>query len=332
MRYLIAPLAAALLMASADAQSLVEPSTVPSETPQRLIPVGPQAPPRSVSEAEQRLIGAWAGDGHTLHIGRMPMDDLPSGLYVELARDEAPHHPIWQQVWILRQIRGEDHARVFLFSDSTEIEEFYKGAWAAPGRWTPPSSAALAPLGDLRLSPAGDTLRFAAAEPFPAARADVWSVDMEVTVGPSALTWKAAGLDEDGEPIWGDQTLEMRRLDEPRFPVTVRDDGLVFIDYRSGEGPRVATGDSVFLDFAGYLPSGRQIDRPSASRRRSLEVPGPMPTGVNEALLGLQQGSIRRVLIPPELGAAMDRRGVVPADAQLVYHLRIYSMFDKTPE
>jgi len=329
----LAALAVLALAPAASTQSVgVEIRTVPSETPIDQILIGPEAPERPVTMAERSLIGAWGGDGHTLIVSRMPMQDLPTALYLEVSREQAPHYPIWQQVWILRSVDGEVRARAFTFSDADYVAEFYQGAWAAPGRWTPVPGESLTPLGDLRVTETDDGFLFDAPEPLPTTRYGAWNLRMEVRVTADSLTWLARGESAAGQAVWGAEPLSLERLEEPPYPVTIRDDGLVFVDYRVGEGPVSRRGDQAHLNYHGYAANGRRIDAAGEKNRPyTMRIPGPMPPEVNEALIGIRQGGVRRVLIPPRIGSTTGSSNPPGPEMAVAYQVRVYALQGSTP-
>ena len=75
-------------------------------------------------------------------------------------------------------------------------------------------------------------------------------------------------------------------------------------------------GDLVIVDYIGYLADGRVFDSSSSPGRKPLAIQIGKNTvipGLEEAVLGMQQGGQRIVIVPPALGYG--ERGVCLGDA-----------------
>jgi peptidylprolyl isomerase len=108
--------------------------------------------------------------------------------------------------------------------------------------------------------------------------------------------------------------------------------GLRYIDLKAGTGRAAESCDQVGIHYTVFV-NGVVLD---SLRDRNFVypiVPGERPAqnieGVSEGVLGLQVGSVRRLIIPPALGyGSVDRtdaqgRVVVPANSTLVFDLEV---------
>lgn len=109
--------------------------------------------------------------------------------------------------------------------------------------------------------------------------------------------------------------------------------GLRYIDLRAGTGTAVTPCSSVGIHYTLYL-NGMAVDSLRDPNRGFFFTPGARPArtieGVAEGVLGLNVGSVRRLIIPPALGyGSTDRvdqqtgRVVVPANSTLVFDLEV---------
>lgn len=100
--------------------------------------------------------------------------------------------------------------------------------------------------------------------------------------------------------------------------------GLYYRDVREGSGPPAKRGDRVAFHYTGFLPDGTQFDasRPGPAIEIRLGD-GKVIRGMEQGLLGMRAGGIRKIVVPPELGYGNRSVGDVPGDATLVFQLEL---------
>lgn len=102
--------------------------------------------------------------------------------------------------------------------------------------------------------------------------------------------------------------------------------GLYLRDLSAGEGEPAAEGDTVVVHYTGWLPDGTQFD---SSRGRGEPFSfvlgeGRVIRGWEEGVVGLREGGLRRLVIPPDLGYGPIGAGdVIPPDATLVFEVEL---------
>jgi len=98
-----------------------------------------------------------------------------------------------------------------------------------------------------------------------------------------------------------------------RYPEFSRDErtGLIYRDYRVGEGAQFAEGDRVAVDWAAYtvhrgfvvegkrLTKGGAFEGDDADLLRFRVGDGTVIGAVDEAVRGMRAGGVRRLLVPP---------------------------------
>jgi len=80
------------------------------------------------------------------------------------------------------------------------------------------------------------------------------------------------------------------------------------------------TGDSVEINYLGWLPSGLLVDSGFAAVRVGA---GSVLAGIDLGIPGMQPGGRRKLVLPPGLGYGAEGIGEIPPLAVLVYDLEL---------
>ena len=119
------------------------------------------------------------------------------------------------------------------------------------------------------------------------------------------------------------------------LPATTFPDGLQYIDLKKGTGLVAHTGDTVSVQYSGWLTDGSLFDS-SRSRNQPFSVTlgqGQVIPGWDEGLPGMAAGGLRKLTIPPAL--AYGARGqqdpqtganIIPPSATLVFEIELLSV------
>lgn len=106
--------------------------------------------------------------------------------------------------------------------------------------------------------------------------------------------------------------------------IITTESGLQYIDIREGTGAQPTTADKVQIWYTGWLQSdGTKFD--SAVDRgipAVFDVTGVID-GFTEGLLGMKEGGIRRLIIPPELGYGDQQQGSIPPGSTLIFDVEL---------
>ncbi|KAG1667571.1 hypothetical protein FOA52_014652 [Chlamydomonas sp. UWO 241] len=148
-----------------------------------------------------------------------------------------------------------------------------------------------------------------------------------------------------------DKDYGKKRIQYPDFVAT--QSGLQYKDFRDGAGEGAKAGDTIVMDWDGYTigyygrpfearnkPKGSSFTGENKDFIRFVLGDGSMIPAVEEAILGMRAGGIRRIIVPEELGypsaPGSDWRGVGPkpstfaGDRALGFVLENRGMIDKT--
>ncbi|MCA3011838.1 MAG: FKBP-type peptidyl-prolyl cis-trans isomerase [Myxococcaceae bacterium] len=110
----------------------------------------------------------------------------------------------------------------------------------------------------------------------------------------------------------------------PLAPV-VRADGLVTQVLSPGDGDEAKKGDKIQVHFEGTLLDGGVFD---SSRARGAPFSfwvgeGQVVQGLDEGLLGMREGEVRRLTIPPALGYGQEPKPKIPPNSTLVFEVEL---------
>ncbi len=115
-------------------------------------------------------------------------------------------------------------------------------------------------------------------------------------------------------------------------PVTLSG-GLKYVDIKTGTGPAVKTGQTVTVNYTGWLASTCQkfdssYDPHSGTPAAAIPLQlaqGQVIQGWVEGLVGMKAGGIRRLYIPPALGYGNQAQGPIPANSTLIFDVQLNS-------
>ncbi len=96
--------------------------------------------------------------------------------------------------------------------------------------------------------------------------------------------------------------------------------GLYIRDIRVGTGKTLVAGDSLTVNYSGYLANGTLFDQAQAPKTFAFKLgAGRVIRGWDEGVVGMKVGGQRQLVIPPALGYGASGIGPIPPDAVLVF-------------
>jgi len=103
--------------------------------------------------------------------------------------------------------------------------------------------------------------------------------------------------------------------------MTLTASGLYFQDVTVGDGAVVEAGDSVTVDYGGWLPNGTNFD---AGTDIDFQIGGgDLIDGFDEGMIGMRVGGTRSLVIPPALGYGDQVRVGIPSNSTLVFRVTL---------
>jgi len=105
-------------------------------------------------------------------------------------------------------------------------------------------------------------------------------------------------------------------------------DELTIRDIVLGEGVFAENGDTLTVDYQGWLENGTQFD---SSIERGVPFIftlgiGQVIQGWDEGILGMKVGGIRELIIPPHLGYGNQAIYPIPANSILTFEVQLISI------
>jgi FKBP-type peptidyl-prolyl cis-trans isomerase len=102
--------------------------------------------------------------------------------------------------------------------------------------------------------------------------------------------------------------------------------GLVYEDLQVGTGAVAKAGDSVTVNYTGWLQDGTKFDSSiDRGQPSSFSLNGVIP-GWSEGVQGMAVGGTRLLVIPPSLGYGSQANGSIPANSTLVFEVQLVSI------
>ncbi|HEY8680050.1 MAG TPA: FKBP-type peptidyl-prolyl cis-trans isomerase [Candidatus Dormibacteraeota bacterium] len=106
------------------------------------------------------------------------------------------------------------------------------------------------------------------------------------------------------------------------LPVVTLPDGLRYIDIAAGTGAKPGKGDSITVQYTGWLSNGTKFDssRDTGTPATFQIGVGAVIPGWDEAVITMKLGGKRKLILPPALGyGAAGSPPTIPANSTLVF-------------
>lgn len=301
-----------------------------------------------LQRAAELLTGSWRtaspvpaheGEGEThvfMHVAPVGLIDVDHAFYVELAREDNAHEPYRQAIFQLYDYEGTLRLRTYEFRNVPGIQPTLVGLWAVPEVFPQLRRSDLIATLDVEFRPEGDGFRGSTPHPYPTGHGGAVNMTSTVELTSGRLVTTDRGLAADGSIAWGqdDGASYAFERTEPNVRAELLPGGLVVIDFARPEGEiEAGTGTDVTVEYKGWV---QNLDAPVATGTQfasserdgqpfTFPLPGRLIDGWNTGVPGATIGTLRRLVIPPELGYGERGAagGQIPPNATLFFEIRV---------
>jgi FKBP-type peptidyl-prolyl cis-trans isomerase FkpA len=114
----------------------------------------------------------------------------------------------------------------------------------------------------------------------------------------------------------------------PSASATTTASGLVYEDLKVGDGATVKSGDSVTMNYTGWLTDGTKFDS-SIDRGKPSDFTigvGNVIKGWDEGVVGMRANGTRLLVIPPSLGYGTTATASIPANSTLIFEVQLVAI------
>jgi FKBP-type peptidyl-prolyl cis-trans isomerase FkpA len=104
--------------------------------------------------------------------------------------------------------------------------------------------------------------------------------------------------------------------------------GLQYEDLQVGSGVAAKAGDSITVNYTGWLQNGTKFDS-SIDRNKPLNITlgkGQVIAGWDEGVVGMRVNGTRLLVIPPALGYGNATQGSIPANSTLIFEVQLVAI------
>ncbi len=105
------------------------------------------------------------------------------------------------------------------------------------------------------------------------------------------------------------------------------------LDLRIGTGAIATTGSTLAVNYSGWLYDGNAADHKGAEFDTNGGTPfsfvlgtSTVIAGWDQGVVGMKEGGVRRLIIPPSLAYGADRHGIIPPNATLVFDIELVTV------
>jgi FKBP-type peptidyl-prolyl cis-trans isomerase len=104
--------------------------------------------------------------------------------------------------------------------------------------------------------------------------------------------------------------------------------GLQYEDLQVGSGAAAKAGDSITVNYTGWLQNGTKFDS-SIDRKQTFDLTlgkGQVIAGWDEGVVGMRVNGTRLLVIPPSLGYGNATQGSIPANSTLIFEVQLVAI------
>lgn len=97
-------------------------------------------------------------------------------------------------------------------------------------------------------------------------------------------------------------------------------------DISAGTGVAAAAGDTITVEYVGALPDGTVFDASKSHGDGTFTFvlgAGKVIPGWDQGLVGMKEGGVRALIIPPDMAYGAQVVGSIPANSTLIFQVKL---------
>ncbi|TGL62225.1 FKBP-type peptidyl-prolyl cis-trans isomerase [Leptospira ognonensis] len=113
------------------------------------------------------------------------------------------------------------------------------------------------------------------------------------------------------------------------LPLLSSDKDLIIQDIKVGNGQVAYSGSNVTVHYVGRLKNGTKFDS-SRDRKRPFEFnlgAREVIRGWDKGIVGMKEGGIRKLTIPPDMAYGDKATGSIPANSTLIFEVELIKVY-----
>ncbi len=113
------------------------------------------------------------------------------------------------------------------------------------------------------------------------------------------------------------------------LPLFSSDKDLIIQDIKIGKGQEAYSGSYITVHYVGRLKNGTKFDS-SRDRKKPFEFnlgTREVIRGWDKGLVGMKEGGIRKLTIPPDMAYGDKATGSIPANSTLVFEVELLKVY-----
>jgi FKBP-type peptidyl-prolyl cis-trans isomerase len=137
-------------------------------------------------------------------------------------------------------------------------------------------------------------------------------------------------VDSDGSIKYEAAQTQINNEEFASYQSYVSEQTALFGDIRVGDGEVLEAGDTAVVTYVGRLTNGTIFDQSRTDSSNRTITPfefevgdNSVLTGFQQGIVGMKQGGVRRIIVPPAVGFGDQKTDTIPANSVLVFDVTL---------